>query len=270
MSRTSHNLSLPVGGAIVASLVAIALFAPLFVTRDPLAIDLNNVLAPPGWSHPFGCDELGRDVLVRIVWGVRLSLLVSTIVVAVSVAIGTLAGGFAALASGPVDELVMRTIDVLLAFPGILLALALAAILGPGLFDLVIALCAIGWTGYARLVRGEILSLKERDYVVAARALGSSTGRILWRHLMPALMGPLIVRASFGIAGIIVAEAALSFLGLGAKPPTPTLGNMLEEGRAFLLVAPNLTLAPGAIIGLSVLGFNLLGDGLAKAFGEVR
>ena len=177
-------------------------------------------------------------------------------------------GGAAALAGGHVDSVVMRLVDVVLAFPGFLLAIALAAILGPGLVDLIVALTAMGWTGYARLVRGEVLSLREREYVMAARALGAPSGRLLLRHLLPGLAGPLAVQATFGVGGIIIAEAALSFLGLGAPPPTPSWGNMLDSGRAFLLVAPHLTTAPGVAIGASVLGFNLLGDGLAQAVGR--
>jgi peptide/nickel transport system permease protein len=268
MRRIRHNPSLIMGGVIVCALAASAALGPSIIGSDPLMIDLNQSLAPLGWAHPLGCDALGRDVLVRLLWGARISLCVSVVIVAVSVTIGSIVGGMAALVGGAVDELVMRLIDVLLAFPGILFALALAAVLGPGLLDLVLALCAIGWTGYARLVRGEVLSLRERDYVVAARALGSRTGRLLWRHILPALAGPLIVRTSFGLAAIIVAEAALSFLGLGARLPTPTWGNMLDEGRAFLLIAPHLTAAPGAAIGFSVLGFNLLGDGLTRTLGE--
>jgi peptide/nickel transport system permease protein len=265
MKRRWRNPSLVAGATIVCALAAAAAFGPLAAPKDPLAINLDLVFAPIGWAHPLGCDELGRDVLARLLWGARISLSISAAVVAVSVVVGSIIGGTAALLGGALDELTMRLIDVLLAFPGILFALALAAILGPGLLDLAIALCAIGWTGYARLVRGEILSLRERDYVVAARALGSRTGRLLWRHLLPALAGPLIVRTTFGVAAIIVAEAALSFLGLGARLPTPTWGNMLDEGRAFLLTAPNLTAAPVVAIGLSVLGFNLLGDGLNRA-----
>ena len=162
----------------------------------------------------------------------------------------------------------MRFVDIILAFPGFLLAIALAAILGPGLMDLVIALTAMGWTGYARLVRGEVLSLRERDYVQAADTLGAPPTRILMRHLLPGIAGPVAVQATFGIGEIIVAEASLSFLGLGAPPPTPSWGNMLDAGRAFLLVAPHLTTAPGIAIGLSVLAFNLLGDGLAQLAGR--
>jgi peptide/nickel transport system permease protein len=176
-------------------------------------------------------------------------------------------GGGAAILGGRVDSVVMRAVDITLAFPGFLLAIALAAILGPGLVDLLIALTAMGWTGYARLVRGEILSLREREYIEAARALGASRSRILFRHLLPGLGGPVAVQATFGVGGIIVAEAALSFLGLGARPPVPSWGNMLDAGRQFLLVAPHLTTAPGVAIGLAVLGFNLLGDGLAQLIG---
>jgi peptide/nickel transport system permease protein len=207
-------------------------------------------------------------MLARLLNGGRISLAVSVCVVALSMLVGSLVGGSAALLGERVDSLVMRFVDIILAFPGFLLAIALAAILGPGLTDLVIALTAMGWTGYARLVRGEVLSLRERDYVVAADTLGATPSRILVRHLIPAIAGPLAVQATFGIGGIIVAEASLSFLGLGAMPPTPSWGNMLESGRAFLLVAPHLTTAPGVAIGLSVLGFNLLGDGLAQLAGR--
>src|ERR1700682_519384 len=263
-----RNPSLIAGAAIVALLALAAALGPLLVRADPLAIDLTLVLAPPSRGHWFGGDALGRDTLARVLWGARLSLAVSTTVVLLSLAVGSIVGGAAALAGGRVDSIVMRLVDVVLAFPGFLLAIALAAILGPGLVDLVVALAAVGWTGYARLVRGEVLSLREREYVEAARALGAAPRRPLLRHLMPGLAGPLAVQATFGVGGIIIAEAALSFLGLGALPPTPSWGNMLDSGRAFLLVAPHLTTAPGLAIGLSILGFNLLGDGLAQAVGR--
>jgi peptide/nickel transport system permease protein len=256
--------SLYLGGTIVALLVAAAIAGPLLVHADPLAIDLADVLARPSWQHWLGCDSLGRDMFARVMWGARLSLGVSTSVVMLSLVTGSMIGGGAAILGGRVDSLVMRGVDIMLAFPGFLLAIALAAILGPGLVDLLIALTAMGWTGYARLVRGEILSLREREYVEAARALGARRTRLLFRHLLPAIAGPVAVQATFGVGGIIVAEAALSFLGLGARPPTPSWGNMLDAGRQFLLVAPHLTTAPGVAIGLAVLGFNLLGDGLAQ------
>jgi peptide/nickel transport system permease protein len=265
-----RNFSLAAGAVIVAALLLLAVAGPGLDASDPLAINLDHALAGSSAAHPLGCDALGRDMLARIVWGARISVGIAAAVVSVSLVIGSLIGGAAALAGGWVDELLMRAVDILLAFPGILLAIALAAILGPGLVDLVIALAAMGWTGYARLVRGEILSLRERDYVQAARGLGATPARLLLRHLLPAVAGPLAVQASFGIGGIIIAEAALSFLGLGIPPPQPTWGGMLDEGRAFLLVAPHLTTVPGLAIGLSVLGFNFLGDGLARIFGTRR
>jgi peptide/nickel transport system permease protein len=261
------NPALAAGFAIVAALVLCALAGPLLVRADPFAIDLAHALATPSRGHPFGCDALGRDVLARVMWGARLSLAVSISVVVLSLVVGSLIGGAAALAGGRVDGLVMRAVDIVLAFPGILLAIALAAILGPGLADLVIALSAMGWTGYARLVRGEVLSLREREYVHAAETLGARPSRLLFRHLLPGIAGPVAVQATFGIGGIIGAEAALSFLGLGVLPPTPSWGNMLDAGRAFLLVAPHLTTAPGLAIGFSILGFNLLGDGIAQRIG---
>ncbi len=262
------NPSLVVGAMLVTILVLLGVFGPLLTTHDPLAIDLRLALAGRTASHPLGCDALGRDMLARLLFGARLSLMVALSVAGLSLVAGSLIGGSAALAAGRVDSIVMRLVDVILAFPGFLLAIALAAILGPSLTDVVIALTAMGWTGYARLVRGEVLSLRERDYVHAASALGAARSRILMRHLLPGIAGPLAVQATFGIGGIIVAEASLSFLGLGAMPPTPSWGNMLDAGRAFLLVAPHLTTVPGIAIGLSVLGFNLLGDGLAQLAGR--
>ena len=263
-----RNPSLIIGASIVVALQLVAILGPLAAHADPLAIDLSRTLAPPGPGHWLGCDALGRDVLTRILFGARLSLGVSITVVSLSMVVGSVVGGSAALSGGRVDGLVMRGVDIVLAFPGLLLAIALAAILGPGVSDLVIALTAMGWTGYARLVRGEVLSLREREYIEAARCLGSRGSRLLLRHLLPALAGPLAVQATFGIGGVIIAEAALSFLGLGARPPAPSWGNMLDSGRAFILVAPRLTTAPGVAIGLSVLGFNLLGDGLAQLVGQ--
>jgi peptide/nickel transport system permease protein len=261
-----RNPSLAAGALMVALVLLLAAAGPYLAASDPLAINLSYALAAPSRAHPLGCDALGRDLLSRTLFGARISIVIAAAVIGVSLVAGSLIGGAAALAGGPVDELLMRAVDVLLAFPGILLAIALAAILGPGLTDLIIALAAMGWTGYARLVRGEILSLRERDYVQAARGLGASPARLLFLHLLPGVAAPLAVQASFGVGGIIIAEAALSFLGLGIPPPQPTWGGMLDEGRAFLLVAPHLTTVPGVAIGLSVLGFNFLGDGLAQLF----
>jgi peptide/nickel transport system permease protein len=267
VSAATRSISLTLGAALVAILVLAALAGPIVVRADPNAIDLARSLAAPSATHPFGCDQLGRDVLARLLWGARLSLSVSIAVVVASAIVGTLIGVTAGLASERVDNLIMRGVDIVLAFPGILLAIALAAILGPGIRDLLIALIAMGWTGYARIVRGEVLTLREREYVVAARTLGARPPRLVLRHLLPGVAGPLAVQATFGIGGIIGAETALSFLGLGVMPPTPSWGNMLDAGRAFLLVAPHLTTAPGLAIGLSILGFNLMGDGIAQLVG---
>ena len=268
MSVYIRNPSMAIGVTIVIALVVGAILGPILFHTDPLAIDLASVLAGPSGKHPFGCDALGRDILARVLWGARLSLLISAVVVALSLVVGSLIGAIAGLAGGRIDNLIMRCVDIILAFPGILLAIALAAILGPGLVDLAIALTAMGWTGYARIVRGEVLTLREREYVLAAETLGAGRMRLLRWHLLPGVVGPLAVQATFGIGGIIGAEAALSFLGLGAQPPTPSWGNMLDAGRAFLLVAPHLTTAPGLAIGLSILGFNLLGDGIAQKVGH--
>ncbi|MDB5107500.1 MAG: gsiD [Candidatus Binatus sp.] len=267
-ASVTRNPSLLIGAVIVLTLLATALLGPLVFPIDPIAIDLPNSLAGPSSSHPLGCDALGRDVLARLLCGARLSLSISATVVALSLIVGSIVGGTAALAGGRIDNLIMRGVDIVLAFPGILLAIALAAILGPGLVDLVIALTAMGWTGFARIVRGEVLVLREREYVIAAETLGAPPSRLLFRHLLPGIVGPIAVQATFGIGGIIGAEAALSFLGLGAIPPTPSWGNMLDAGRAFLLVAPHLTTAPGLAIGISILGFNLLGDGIAQQVGH--
>ena len=258
-----------VGASLLAALVVAAAFAPLLAPADPTQIDLAAILAPPSMSEPLGRDGLGRDVASRILHGARISLGVGVAAVAISLAIGTIVGLAAGFAGGWLDEIVTRVIDVLLAFPGILLAIAAAAILGPSVANTTIALSVVGWIGYARLVRAETLSLRERVHVEAARALGANPMRLATRHVLPMIAGPLVVQATFGLAGAIVAEASLSFLGLGAAPPTPSWGAMLAEGRAFFLVAPHLTLAPAAAVFVSVLGVHLLGEGLrARIAGE--
>jgi len=213
-------------------------------------------------DSPLGDDDLGRPVLDRLLIGARTSLAVGLGVVALSAVLGSLVGGAAALAGGWIDLLAVRTVDVFLAFPGILLAIALAGILGPGIDNVIIALAAVGWVGYARLVRAQVLTLKQRDHVVAARALGAGQGRILLRHLLPLAVAPLIVEATFGISGAVVAEASLSFLGLGVQPPQASWGSMIQNGVAYMLVAPHLVLAPGIAILLVVLSVNLMGDAL--------
>jgi len=224
------------------------------------AIDLGYILVSPGESGLLGFDDLGRPVLQRLMAGARTSFLVSLGVVSLSLLIGTTLGLLAGYQGGWVDLLLVRVIDIFLAFPGILLAIALAGVMGPGLDNLIIALSAVGWVGYARLTRGQVLSLKTRDHVTAAVALGSSRSFILTRHLLPLLAAPLIVETTFGLAGMVIAEAGLSFLGLGIQPPDASWGSMIRDGASYMLVAPHLVLAPGMVMLLVVLSLNLLGD----------
>ena len=251
-----------IGALIVLLAATAAVLGPLVVPYDPAAQQLALRLQGPSLAHPFGLDELGRDVLARIVNGARVSMAVGLAVVTVSTLLGTLLGATAGYFGGRVDDLISRVIDVLLAFPGILLAIALVAVLGPSLVNVVLALCVIGWVGYARLVRGVTLKIRELDFVQAARALGASSPRILLRHVVPGALPALAVQATLGMAGAILAEASLSFLGLGVQPPTPSWGTMLDAGRSHLFDAPHLTIFPGLSIAALVLGFNFVGDGL--------
>ena len=254
-----------VGALIVAGAVAAALVGPLLVPHDPAAQELALRLEGPSAVHPFGLDELGRDILARVLAGARISLLVGLVVVGVSATAGIAMGAVAGYFGGYVDEAIGRVIDILLAFPGLLLAIALVAVLGPSLQNVILALTLIGWVGYARLVRGQVLRVRELEYVQAAKALGASTSRILARHVIPATLPAVTVQATLGMGGAILSEAALSFLGLGVQPPTPSWGTMLSYGKAHLLDAPHLTVFPGLAIAILVLGFNFLGDGLRDA-----
>jgi len=250
------------GGGALALLAVVAITGPALPTRDPLAVDLPGRLRPPSAAHLLGQDALGRDVLARVIAGARISLGVGAAVVALTLTVGVGLGAVAGYAGGRVDEVLSRAVDVLLAFPGLLLAIFLAAVLGPGVGHAVVALALLGWTGYARLARSQVAGLRHRDFVQAAEALGASPGRVVFRHLLPLAAPALVVQATFGLSGAVLAEASLSFLGLGAPPPTPSWGAMLSEGRAFLLVAPHLTLFPGLALTLTVLALQLLGDGL--------
>jgi peptide/nickel transport system permease protein len=251
-----------VGGFIVALAIALALFGPALSPYDPSDQDLPRRLEGPSLQHPFGLDELGRDILTRIASGARISLLVGLAVVSVSSLAGMFFGSVAGYFGGRVDDVISRVIDVLMAFPGILLAIALVAVLGPSLVNVVLALSVIGWVGYARLVRGQALRAREFEFVQAARALGAGSPRIVLRHVLPTALPSVVVQATLGMAGAIIAEASLSFLGLGVQPPTPSWGTMLDAGRAHLFDAPHLTIFPGTAIAMLVLGFNFLGDGL--------
>jgi len=248
--------------AAVALLAGAALLAPVLAPASPAEQVLREGFQGPTRAHPFGQDRLGRDVLSRVLFGGRVSLAVAVVAVGISLAVGVLIGAAAGAWGGWVDEAAMRAVDILQAFPGILLAIALAAILGPSLTNVILALSIIGWVGYARLARGQVLVVREAEFVAAATALGAGPGRLLFRHLLPNILGPIIVEATFGLAGAVVAEASLSFLGLGAQPPTPSWGAMLNEGRQYLLVAPHLTIFPGLCVSATVLAINFLGDGL--------
>jgi peptide/nickel transport system permease protein len=253
---------LKAGLAIVAIAALAAAVGPALAPIDPSAQQLALRLAGPSAAHPFGLDELGRDILARVLAGARISFLVGLVVVFVSASIGTLLGAVAGYFGGTLDEVISRVIDTLLAFPGMLLSIALVAVLGPSLANVLLAMAVVGWVSYARLVRGQVLKAREFDYVQAARALGARTPRVLWRHVIPSAIPAVVVQATLGMAAAIIGEAALSFLGLGVQPPTPSWGTMLNGGRAHILDAPHLTLFPGLAIALLVLGFNVLGDGL--------
>ena len=255
-----------IGLAVVLMAVLAAVFGPWLVPQDPVTQNLPLRLAGPSLGHPLGLDELGRDVLARLLAGARISLLVGFTVVTLSSIVGMTVGAIAGYAGGWTDDVLGRVMDVLLAFPGILLAIALVAVLGPSLRNVVLALVVIGWVGYARLVRGQVLKVRELEYVQAARAMGAPVSRILLRHVVPATFSAVTVQATLGMAGAIIAEASLSFLGLGVQPPTPSWGTMLDAGRSHLFEAPHLTLVPGLAIAILVMGFNFAGDALRDRF----
>lgn len=256
-----------IGLVIVAVLVIVALFAPWIATHDVSTTNLSIRYLPPSSTHWFGTDSTGRDLFSRVIFGARISLQVGVIVVAVSTIIGTLLGALAGYYGGWIDRFISGYVfNIFLAFPGLLLAIAMVAFLGPGLNKLILALCVIGWVGYARLIRGQVLKVREFDFVQAARALGASDLRILGRHILPNAIQPLIVQASLGMAGAVLSEAALSFLGLGVPPPAPSWGVMIEEARdlSTLQSAPHALIFPGLAIALTVLAFNFIGDGLRE------
>ncbi len=259
-----------VGLLLVSLALAAALVGPWLVPHDPAEQELARRLERPSTAHPFGLDELGRDVLSRILTGARVSLAVGLSVVIVSSTVGLVVGLLAGYLGKGVDLAVSRLMDLLMAFPGILLAIALVAVRGPSIGNVIAALSVIGWVGYARLVRSQVLKLREVEYVQAARALGASVPVILVRHVLPATLPTLVVQATLGMAGAIIAEASLSFLGLGVQPPTPSWGAMLDAGRAHLIDAPHLTVFPGLSIAALVIGFNLLGDGLRDVIDPTR
>jgi peptide/nickel transport system permease protein len=251
------------GVLLLTGFVLGGLSAPWLAPHDPDAIDLVHRLAAPSATHLAGTDELGRDTLSRLMWGARLSLTISVSVVVISLALGLAIGGLAGYLGGWVDT-VLNTfaMNTFQALPGILLAIAFAAFLGPGFSNLVLALAIGGWAGYARLVRAQVMAVRDREYVDAARALGASGLRIFFRHILPNIIQPVLVQASIGMAGVILAEATLSFLGLGIPAPAPSWGSMLNDARSHLFDSPQLVLFPAAAVAGAVLGFNFLGDAL--------
>ncbi|MFN2501884.1 MAG: ABC transporter permease [Pyrinomonadaceae bacterium] len=260
MSRLAY-----IGFAIAAAFIIAAIFAPWIATHDVAAQNLAMRYIPPSGEHWFGTDGLGRDVFSRVVYGARISLEVGITVVVVSALFGTVIGAVAGFYGGFIDKFLSGYVfNVFLAFPGLLLAIALVAFLGAGQGKLIAALCVIGWVGYARVMRGQVLKVREYDYVQAARALGASNMRMLFTHILPNAIQPLIVQASLGMAGAVLSEASLSFLGLGIPPPAPSWGTMIEEARQFFSSSPHVLFFPGVAIALTVLAFNFIGDGLRQ------
>jgi peptide/nickel transport system permease protein len=254
-----------VGGVIVALVLVVAVAAPVLTPHEPDQRNIRERFAPPSAQHLLGTDNFGRDTLTRILYGSRISLQVATTAVALAALIGVLLGSIAGFFGGTLDQAIMRVVDVFLSFPPILLALLLVAAIGTSAFSVTVALGLIYWTAYARVIRSSILALKEEDFVEANRALGARWYRTLFRHVLPNSLAPIIVVASVGMGNAVTAEAALSFLGLGIQPPTPSWGSILNTGLQFLRQTPYLATFPGAAIMITVLGFNLLGDGLRDA-----
>jgi peptide/nickel transport system permease protein len=255
-----------VGLVIICLFVFGAVAAPWLAPCDPYAINLSQQLAPPSSAHLLGQDANGADILSRLLFGGRISFTVAVTVVLCSGSIGVALGMISGYRGGLLDTLLMRLVDVLLAFPGLLLAIALVAVLGPNIGNVILALTVMGWVSFARLVRGQVLSVKQRDFIAAAKTSGQSDLRIMLVHILPNVLSPVIVQATFSVAGVIVAEASLSFLGLGAPPGTPSWGAMLNEGKQVLMQAPHVSVFPGLAIMLVVLAINFLGDGLRDRF----
>ena len=257
-----------VGGGVIVTLTVLAIAAPLLAMHDPEAISLSQALQPPSRTYWLGTDSLGRDLYSRLLFGARISLLVGIGAVGVAMVIGVTLGLMAGWYGRWMDSVLMRFVDVMLCFPTFFLLLAIMAMLGQSIANIILIIGLTGWMGVARLVRAEVLSVKEREFIQAARVLGMSAGRIMWRHLLPNTLSPVIVSATLGIGSAILVESGLSFLGLGIQPPTPSWGNLLIDAKGTLGVAWWQTLFPGTAILVTVLGFNLLGEGLRELFGR--
>ncbi|HNS79041.1 MAG TPA: ABC transporter permease [Syntrophorhabdus sp.] len=266
---TNHNLAL-VGLLILIPMFICAVTAPIISPHDPVEPDLKNILASPSWSHPFGTDTLGRDVFSRVIYGSRISLLVGFVSVGIATLIGIMVGALSGYSGGIVDELIMRFVDLMMCFPTFFLILAVIALLEPSIWNIMIVIGLTNWMGIARLVRAEIMSIKNKEYVLAAKAMGFPNRRIIFGHVLPNSLSPVYVVATLGIGGAILTESALSFLGIGVQPPTPSWGNILTQAKDNIEVAWWLSLYPGLAIFLTVMGYNLLGEGLRDIFDPRR
>jgi len=264
-----HNLAL-IGLIILIPMFFCALFAPFVSLHNPIEPDLKNVLSPPSFSHPFGTDTLGRDVFARVVYGSRISLLVGFVSVGIATLIGLFIGSISGYYGGMIDELIMRFVDLMMCFPTFFLILAVIALLEPSIWNIMIVIGLTNWMGIARLVRAEILSIKGKEFVLAAKAQGFSEYRIIFKHVLPNALSPVYVVATLGIGGAILTESALSFLGIGVQPPTPSWGNILTQAKDNIEVAWWLSLYPGLAIFLTVMGYNLFGEGLRDIFDPRR
>jgi peptide/nickel transport system permease protein len=265
LRRAARARLAPFGATVMVLAVLVALVAPVIAPYDPLAQDLGNTLAPPGRTHFLGTDNVGRDVLSRVIWGTRISLLAGLVSVVLAVLAGSLLGVLAGYSGGRVDGLVMRVMDAVLSFPPLVLALALGAVLGAGLTGVLLALGVVYTPTFARLMRGQVLTITARDYVDAARALGAPGWRVAARHVVPNAVNPIIVQASLSVAFAILAEASLSFLGLGIQPPEASWGSMINAGRGYLQQAPWIVFGPGAALFVTVVGLNFVGDAVRDA-----
>jgi len=263
--RFSRNKLSIIGVVTVLLLIATSIFAPFIAPYNPTAIDVHNVLSPPSKQHLLGTDELGRDLLSRIIWGSRVSLKVGFVAVGIAIMIGIILGALSGFYGGWVDAVLMRFVDIMLAFPTFFLILAIISILEQNILTIMVVIGLTSWMDVARLVRAEFLSLKEKDFVSAARALGASDKRLIFRHILPNALSPVFVAATFGVAGAILIESGLSFLGLGVQPPEPSWGNILTAGKDNIEVAWWLSLYPGLAILITVLSYNLVGEGLRDA-----
>lgn len=262
IKRILSNKKAVFGGMIVLLLFLTAIFAPIIAPHDYITMDFPNMLKPPSGEYIFGTDEFGRDIFSRIVYGARISLQVGFIAVGISLVIGTLLGAIAGYYGGIVDYVISSITDIAWALPVSLLAIALVAALGPSLRNLILSVSLVSWSGFARMVRGQFLTLREKEFVEAAKALGMSDGRIIFRHILPNAVAPIIVLTTLEVPKAIIVEASLSFLGLGAQPPTPSWGSIMNSGKDFIMEAPWISIFPGIMIMIIVLGFNLFGDAL--------